>query len=310
VDGSRVAFVSTSHTFGAQLPAPLTPEIWIHDFADGSTRLVSATSSGAASGGVLQEPPAVSADGRFVAFLGDDPDLVPNGPGTTQLYRRDVGQGTTLLVSRGQGPAGNPSKNNRQDIDSPSLTADGGCVTFDGDADLLGPGAVNASVYMRVLEPDCGRPGRTPPPAPGPGPIVPPGGSPPPPDRTAPVLSAVSLLHARFAAGARTGASALRFTTSEGGRLTVVIERVVPGRKVGRTCRAVRRAVRRGACTIARRVQTLARTVKAGHGSLALSGRAGKRALAPGAYRLTLTVRDTAGNVSRAARRTFALSPH
>jgi Tol biopolymer transport system component len=304
-DGSRVAFVSTSHTFGTTLPQPGSPEVWVHDFADGSTRLVSVTSAGVASGDLVEEPPAISADGRFVAFLDDGPDLVANGPDRVELYRRDVDARTTLLVSRGQGAAGNPSKDDHLNVDSPSLTADGGCVTFDAEADLLGPGAVNGSVYMRVLAPDCGRPGPPPPPGPS-GPVGVP--APPPRDRTAPVLSAVSLSHARFAAGARTGASALRFTTSEAGRLTVVVERALPGRKVHRACRAVPRPVRRGACTLLRRAATLTAAVKAGRGSLALGGRAGRRALAPGSYRLTLTVRDAAGNVSKPARRAFTLT--
>lgn len=308
-DGSRVAFVSEATDFGVPIPQGATPQVWVHDFADGSTVLASATLAGAAAGdGVLDQPPALSADGRVVAFTSDSPDLVPNGHTTVQLYRRDLAGHATQVVSRGQGPNGNPSSDVHQNPADPSITADGGCVTFEGDPDLLGPGVLNPSVYMRVLEPDCGRPVAVPPP-----PFPPPPGSPNPPpppprDTTAPLLRAVSLSHSRFAPGAPPHrGTTLRFTTSEAGRLTLTIEHVLPGRKVGRTCRPVLRPVKRGRCTILRRTTTLTRTVKAGRATLALSGRTGTRPFAPGAYRLTLTVRDAAGNVSKPARRAFAV---
>jgi uncharacterized protein YlxP (DUF503 family) len=143
-------------------------------------------------------------------------------------------------------------------------------------------------------------------------------------DTVAPVLSGVSLTHARFRVGRAATAIAarakppargtvLRFASSEAGKLSILVERVRPGQQVElhgkRVCKAVRRAVRRGRCTAYAKAATLTRAIRAGRGSVALSGRIGRRPLAPGGYRLTITVRDAAGNVAKATRRTFSILP-
>jgi hypothetical protein len=128
-------------------------------------------------------------------------------------------------------------------------------------------------------------------------------------DTTPPLLSAVSLTRARFRA-ARTAAgraTLLRLTSSEGGRLSIAVVRVRPGQRRGRACRVVRRPVRRGRCTVLSPAGALTRMIGAGRSSVALSGRIGSRALAPGSYRLVLTVRDGAANVSKAVTRSFAI---
>lgn len=147
-----------------------------------------------------------------------------------------------------------------------------------------------------------------PPTGPGPGP----GGSPPPgSDRTPPALSAVSLSRTRFRAPAKGTASLLRLTSSEAARLSVVIERALPGKQVRRAgklvCSAVRTPVKRGRCTLYKTATTLTRPIVAGRASVALSGRAGTRRLAPGTYRIVLIARDAAGNASAAKRLTFTV---
>jgi hypothetical protein len=67
--------------------------------------------------------------------------------------------------------------------------------------------------------------------------------------------------------------------------------------------------VHHGACTVFKRAGTLTRSVKSGRGKVSLSGRIGKRRMAAGRYRLTLTERDAAGNVSRAVHKTFTILP-
>jgi hypothetical protein len=54
-------------------------------------------------------------------------------------------------------------------------------------------------------------------------------------------------------------------------------------------------------------VATLTRTIKVGPGRVPFTGRLGKRRLAAGTYRLTLTARDSAGNVSKPVRLTFTI---
>jgi len=126
------------------------------------------------------------------------------------------------------------------------------------------------------------------------------GGTPPVLDTTAPVLSGVSMSRVPFrvakaptaiTARVRRGA-VLRFSSSEAGTLSLQIERVQPGRKGKKR---------------AKRIATLTRAIKAGPGSVALSGRIGTKRMKPGSYRLTLTAQDAAGNRSKATLRTFRI---
>lgn len=120
------------------------------------------------------------------------------------------------------------------------------------------------------------------------------GGGTPPPDTTAPVLKHMSLSHPRIriakTSTARRHRTLLRFSSSEAGDLTIVIERTRRGRRP-------------------RPIATLGATIKAGRSSVVLTGKVGKRQLAPGGYRITISVRDAAGNVSKPARRSFRIVP-
>jgi hypothetical protein len=88
---------------------------------------------------------------------------------------------------------------------------------------------------------------------------------------------------------------------------------VLPGRKAAKgrkqVCKPVRHRARRGRCTVFRRRATLTRGIRTGAGRVALTGRIGKRRMAAGRYRLTLTARDAAGNSSKAIRRNFTIVP-
>jgi hypothetical protein len=126
---------------------------------------------------------------------------------------------------------------------------------------------------------------------------------PPPPqlDTTAPVLSGVSLSRTRFRVAKRATARAqrgtvLRFSSSEAAGLSIRIEHVPSVREARRGAKLSRTA-------------TLTRAIEAGPGKVALSGRVGARRMKPGRYRLTLTARDAAGNLSTATRRTFTVLP-
>jgi hypothetical protein len=114
--------------------------------------------------------------------------------------------------------------------------------------------------------------------------------SPPPPDqdRTAPLLKKVVLSHKRLRLGAsaKAGATSLLFSSNEGGKLTIVLERPRRGHK-------------------SRHVLSLAATIKAGRIAVPLGPSFASRHLAPGPYRLTITVRDAAGNLSKPARVSF-----
>ncbi len=315
-DGSRVAFDSRAKSLDPTPRPANSTQVFVRDLAASKTILASRVDgpAGAAGSGTSQSA-GLSADGRFVAFTSDSNLIAGEGLQTdaTEVYRRDLTFGSTQLVSRGQGPNGAAEVS---DARFGGISATGACVAFRAAGDLLGPapGASDYSqTYLRVFKADCdpaavrasGLGGR---------------------DATAPRLRSVSLTHTRFRVGKAStplGAAAkahkkvlargtvLRFKSSEAGKLTVLIERVRPGRKTGsghkRVCKPVRQRPKHGACTAHTRVGTLTRTIKAGSGRVALSGKLGKRRLTPGSYRLTVRERDAAGNLSKASIRTFTV---
>jgi Tol biopolymer transport system component len=105
------------------------------------TSQVSFSTSGEAANQECREP-AVSADGRFVAFVSVATNLtsVPTN-GVLQVYVRDVVEGTTEIVSvNDAGVAGNALSR------APSLSADGSRVAFQSAASNLIPGDGNGKV--------------------------------------------------------------------------------------------------------------------------------------------------------------------
>jgi Tol biopolymer transport system component len=316
-DGTRVAFDSRAANLDPTPRPANSTQVFVRDLAASKTILASRVDgpTGAAGKGTSQSP-GLSADGHFVAFASDSNLVTGEGLQTdaTEVYRRDLTTGSTQLVSRGQGPNGVAESSDAR-FDG-GISATGACVAFRAGGDLLGPapGASDYSqTFVRVFKADCdpaavrasGLGGR---------------------DATAPLLRSVSLTRRRFrvakastplAASAKARRNAvgrgtvLRFKSSEAGKLTVLIERVRPGRKSGkgrkRVCKPVKQRPRHGACTAHSRVGTLTRTVKAGSGRLSLSGKIGRRRLAPGSYRLTVRERDAAGNLSKPVVRSFTI---
>jgi len=153
----------------------------------------------------------------------------------------------------------------------------------------------------------------TPPPVPKP---------PPPPaaDTKAPVVSRLSMTRRRFRVGARRTArvagrrptprgSAFRFRLSEPATAFITIERGLPGRRVGKSCRRPTRRLRsRKRCTrYVRKARLTRRKRKAGRNSVSFSGRIGPSALARGGYRATISATDEAGNRGKGRRTSFTI---
>jgi hypothetical protein len=126
-------------------------------------------------------------------------------------------------------------------------------------------------------------------------------------------VSAFKLVPSVFAVGrARTPTSArrkriprgssFRFTLSQASVVRIRIYRLLPGRKVGRRCRAPSRKLRhRKKCTRAKRVGTLVRKkARSGRNKVKFSGRIGRKALKRGRYKATITA--TAPGAPRASR--------
>jgi len=101
--------------------------------------------------------------------------------------------------------------------------------------------------------------------------------------------------------------------SSETGRLTVRIDRARAGRKVrrghGTVCKVTHRRVKHGRCTAYTKAATVTGAVKAGNVTVKLTGRVGRRRMAAAPYRLTVTLRDAWGNVSKPALLRFTIIP-
>ena len=94
-----------------------------------------------------------------------------------------------------------------------------------------------------------------------------------------------------------------RYGLSEQARVTLKVERALPGRRAGGRCvRPSARLRQAKRCTRYVSVGTLRRTGAKGANSIRFTGRIGKRALRPGRYRAVIAATDAAGN--RSARRT------
>jgi len=116
-----------------------------------TVELVSGTGTAADSFGTSAKP-ALSADGRYVAFLSDAPNLVPgqeDDNGFPDVFLHDRLLGTTTLVSRA---AGSPTQAaGPGGYDSLEISADGRYVAFSGLAADLVPGAVDGNRFADVF---------------------------------------------------------------------------------------------------------------------------------------------------------------
>ncbi|HET6594556.1 MAG TPA: hypothetical protein VFG81_02965 [Anaerolineales bacterium] len=124
-DGNFIVF----HANSALVPEDTNnnTDVYIRDVQAGTTALVSVALDGTAGNNTsfIQD---ISADGRFVVFVSDATNLVPNDvvDNEPNVYVRDLSSGVTELVSVG-------SDGTRADVgffDIPSISADGRYVAF------------------------------------------------------------------------------------------------------------------------------------------------------------------------------------
>src|SRR5439155_1424207 len=121
-DGRFIAYME------AAAPIVGYSAVYLWDAQTGARTLVSANLSGQVTTNTFSDTPAVSADGRFVAFLSDAPDLITNAVGDSfQVYLRDVTASVTRLVSADVD--GEVSGETGGAI--PTISADGRYIAFD-----------------------------------------------------------------------------------------------------------------------------------------------------------------------------------
>src|SRR5262249_27545570 len=97
-DGRFVAFSSNATNLGGGCATPLTSRIYVHDRATGATSCVSGDSIGVQGDGGSGFP-ALSADGRFVAFSSNATNLGGGCATDGQIYVHDRATGATSCVS-------------------------------------------------------------------------------------------------------------------------------------------------------------------------------------------------------------------
>jgi hypothetical protein len=117
-----------------------TYDVFVHDRKTGATKRISVDSAGN-QGNEGSYDPAISADGRFVAFWSAADNLVPGDTnGTVDVFVHDRKTGTTKRVSVDS--AGNQGNSDSYD---PAISADGRFVAFSSWANNLVPGDSNGS---------------------------------------------------------------------------------------------------------------------------------------------------------------------
>jgi Tol biopolymer transport system component len=152
-DGRYTAFVSMASNL---VPGDTNNgcDVFVRDNSSGAIERVSVSSTGAqVDTGFSCDAPAISANGRFVAFHSDGAGLVPNDTSTnSDIFVRDREFGTTERVSvgsDGETPIGNGTEfGNSLD---PAISANGRFVAFMSSGRNLIPGRqiFETHVYVR-----------------------------------------------------------------------------------------------------------------------------------------------------------------
>src|SRR5206468_7609555 len=135
-------------------------EVFVRDIKTGTTTLVSVNSGGTGGGDDCSRfPPAISADGRFVAFESEASDLVTDDTNfNADVFVRDLKAGKTTMASVNIAGT-NGGNDNSGGFRVPVMSIDGRFVAFESDAsdlvanDTNGLGSRNpvSDVYVRDL---------------------------------------------------------------------------------------------------------------------------------------------------------------
>jgi Tol biopolymer transport system component len=126
-------------------------DVFVHDRQSGETTRVSVDTAGAEANGDSFAP-AISADGRFVAFSSSASNLVAgDSNGANDIFVRDRQANTMARVSSGLAGA-TPNGGS----DSPSISADGRLVAFTSSASNLVEGDTNSQRDVFVVDRQAG----------------------------------------------------------------------------------------------------------------------------------------------------------
>ena len=151
-DGRYVAFYSVSDNL---VPGDTNGygDILVHDRVTSKTTRVSVATGGTQASWVSYVKPAVSADGRYVAFVSSAPDLVPgdrNGRPDAFIHDRSSGETTRVSVAT-DGAEGDGSF-----IYVVAMSSDGRFVAFDSASSTLVPDDSNKGLDVFIHDRDAG----------------------------------------------------------------------------------------------------------------------------------------------------------
>jgi Tol biopolymer transport system component len=137
-DGRFVVFESEAHNLVCTDANVSTSDIFVRDRLLGTTTLVSTAWDGSAANHNSMEP-VISADGRWVAFVSEATNLVPDDTnGFNDVFLRDLRNGTTVRVSvSSSGEQANSVSH------GPSISGDGRYVAYYGGGSNLVPNDTN-----------------------------------------------------------------------------------------------------------------------------------------------------------------------
>ena len=151
-DGRYVAFLSSASNLVTG-DSNGVDDVFVRDAVSGTTARVSISSSGTQANGASSAPPAISGDGRYVAFASSASNLVPgDANGITDIFVHDRTTGTTTRVSLSSfGEEANSGSSN------PVISSDGRYVAFDSAASNLVPNDLNHWTDIFIHELSSGR---------------------------------------------------------------------------------------------------------------------------------------------------------
>jgi len=153
-DGRYVAFISDASNLVVG-DTNNGPDVFVHDLVTGETTRVSVASDGSEASysvdGTVDEP-AISSDGRYVAFRSRSTNLVPEDTnGVIDIFVHDRTTGETARVSvASDGPQANGSSW------VAAISADGRYVAFESLASNLVPGDTNGECDIFVHDRQTG----------------------------------------------------------------------------------------------------------------------------------------------------------
>jgi WD40-like Beta Propeller Repeat len=140
-DGERIAFSSEADNL-IENDTNAFRDVFVRDLLLGTNILVSASTNGL-PGDNLSFEPALSANGRYVAFTSSADNLVPNDANrSSDVFVRDLATATTVLVSVNNSGTGSGNRSSRM----PMIGADGRYVAFWSFATDLAPVSITLGI--------------------------------------------------------------------------------------------------------------------------------------------------------------------